>query len=55
MLGDDSPAYPVLSRVAADQWPQVFDDWDHLGPWRQAGPWFEVGLRASRAEGNSPS
>ncbi|MDV6247053.1 hypothetical protein [Rhodococcus opacus] len=48
MLGDDTPAYPVLNRVAADQWPQVFDDWNHLAPWRQAAPWFEVGLRATR-------
>ncbi|MBC2644676.1 MULTISPECIES: hypothetical protein [unclassified Rhodococcus (in: high G+C Gram-positive bacteria)] len=48
MLGDDAPSYPVLSRVAADQWPQVFDDWNHLALWRQARPWFEVGLRATR-------
>jgi hypothetical protein len=48
MLRDDTPAYPVLSRVAADQWQQVFGDWNHLASWRQAGPWFEVGLRASR-------
>ncbi|MDI9941389.1 hypothetical protein SIM91_02080 [Rhodococcus opacus] len=48
MLRDETPAYPVLSRAAADQWPQVFDDWNHLAPWRQAAPWFEVGLRATR-------
>ncbi|WP_213578553.1 hypothetical protein [Rhodococcus sp. USK13] len=48
MLRDDSPAYSVLSRVVADQWPQVFDDWNHLTPWHHAGPWFDVGLRASR-------
>ncbi|MGV9867244.1 hypothetical protein [Rhodococcus koreensis] len=48
LLRDHSPAYPVLSRAAADQWPQIFDDWSRLDPWRQAGPWFDVGLRASR-------
>lgn len=48
MLRDDSPAYPVLRRVAAEQWPQVFDDWNHLAPWRHADPWWQVGLRATR-------
>ncbi|QYB00668.1 hypothetical protein I1A62_00645 (plasmid) [Rhodococcus sp. USK10] len=48
MLRQDTPAYPVLSRLPAEQWPQLLDDWHSLGVWRQAGPWFEVGLRASR-------
>ncbi|SED97468.1 hypothetical protein [Rhodococcus koreensis] len=48
MLRQGTPAYPVLSRLPADEWPRVLDDWCRLGPWRQAGPWFEVGLRASR-------
>lgn len=48
MLRDDSPAYPVLRRIGADQWPRVFEDWNHLSPWRDADPWWQVGLRASR-------
>ena len=48
MLREDTPPYAVLRRLPADEWPQVFDDWPRLTPWRRAAPWWEVGLRATR-------
>ncbi|MDV7246387.1 MULTISPECIES: hypothetical protein [Rhodococcus] len=48
VLREDTPAYAVLRRIPADQWPQVFDDWNRLAPWRRAQPWWEVGIRATR-------
>ncbi|MCZ4590316.1 hypothetical protein O4328_43020 [Rhodococcus opacus] len=50
MLRDGNPAYPVLRRVAADQWPQVFADWNHLVAWRHADLWWQIGLRANRGD-----
>ena len=48
MLRDNAPTYSVVHRLPADRWPQVFDDWNLLTPWRHADPWWEVGLRATR-------
>ncbi|QSE87820.1 hypothetical protein JWS13_03925 (plasmid) [Rhodococcus pseudokoreensis] len=48
MLRDNAPTYSVVHRLPADRWPQVFDDWNLLAPWRHADPWWEVGLRATR-------
>ncbi|MFC9362549.1 hypothetical protein ACFTZB_38995 [Rhodococcus sp. NPDC057014] len=48
MLRNNAPTYSVLHRLPADRWPQVFDDWNLLAPWRHADPWWEVGLRATR-------
>ena len=47
MLGESAAPYAVLRTVPARRWPAIFEDWDHLSPYRHVDRWWALALLAT--------